>query len=89
MGVKKIPMRMCVGCREMKPKRELARIVKTSDGEVKTDIVGKVNGRGAYICKNAECLKKAIKTGAISRALETEIPAAVYNELEESLKNIE
>ena len=89
MGVKKIPMRMCVGCREMKPKKELVRIVKTSQGEIKLDTVGKVNGRGAYICKNGDCLKKAIKTGAVNRAFETAVPDAVYKSLEESFKEIE
>ena len=89
MAERKIPLRKCIGCGEMKDKRELVRIVRNKEGEISVDFTGKKPGRGAYICKNAECLKKAIKTGAISRALETEIPAAVYNELEESLKNIE
>lgn len=89
MGVKKIPMRMCVGCREMKPKKELVRIVKTAQGEIKLDTVGKVNGRGAYICKNGDCLKKAIKIGAVNRAFETAVPDAVYKSLEESFKEIE
>lgn len=89
MGVKKIPMRMCVGCREMKPKKELARIVKTAQGEIKLDTVGKVNGRGAYICKNEDCLKKAIKIGAVQRAFEAAVPDEVYKSLEESFKEIE
>ncbi len=58
MSVKKTPMRMCTGCREMKPKKELIRVVKTPEGEIKLDTVGKLNGRGAYICKHAECLKR-------------------------------
>ena len=58
MTTKKIPMRMCIGCREMKPKRELIRVVKTSEGEIKLDTTGKVNGRGAYVCGSIDCLKK-------------------------------
>ena len=89
MGTKKIPMRMCTGCREMKPKKELVRIVKTVDGSITVDFTGKVNGRGAYICKNKECLEKVKKTGAVSRALETSIPDEIYNRLETELKGIE
>ena len=59
MSVKKIPMRMCTACREMKPKRELVRVVKTPENEILLDLTGKLNGRGAYICKSAECLEKA------------------------------
>lgn len=58
MSAKKTPMRMCTGCREMKPKQQLIRIVKTPDGEIKLDTTGRLNGRGAYICKSADCLKK-------------------------------
>lgn len=89
MGTKKIPMRMCTGCREMKPKKELVRIVKTVDGSITVDFTGKVNGRGAYICKNKDCLEKVKKTGAVSRALETSIPDEIYNRLETELKGIE
>lgn len=85
MGVKKIPMRMCTGCREMKPKGELIRIVKTPEGEIKLDRVGKLNGRGAYICKSAECLKKAQKTGALSRAFSMEVPSEIFVFLEKEL----
>lgn len=89
MGVKKIPMRMCTGCREMKPKMELVRIVKTTDGQIRLDATGKLNGRGAYICKNAECLKKAKKANALSRAFETSVCAEVYENLEGEIKGIE
>ena len=68
MGTGKIPMRMCTGCREMKPKRELIRIVKTPDGEIKPDATGRLNGRGAYICRSVECFKKARRSGALQRA---------------------
>ena len=95
MSVKKIPLRMCIGCREMKPKKELVRVVKTKikpeteDGEVayevSLDLVGKKNGRGAYLCKNATCLKKARKSKRIDLALECKIPDEVYDRLEEDL----
>ena len=61
MKVKKIPLRMCTGCMEMKPKKELIRVVKTPEGEVTVDLTGKKSGRGAYICRNIECLEKAFK----------------------------
>lgn len=86
MSSKKIPMRMCTACREMKPKRELVRIVKTPEGEIKLDLTGKLNGRGAYICKACECLKKAQKTGALSRAFSCEISAEIYNQIERDLE---
>ena len=78
---------MCTACREMKPKNELVRIVKTPEGDIKLDPTGKLNGRGAYICKSAECLKKAQKIGALSRAFGTEIPAEVFTELERVLSD--
>lgn len=87
MGAKKTPARMCTACREMKPKNEFVRIVKTPDGDIKLDLTGKLNGRGAYICKSAECLKKAQKIGALSRAFGTEIPAEVFAALEGMLSN--
>lgn len=68
--MKKIPMRMCVACRAMQPKKELVRVVRTPEGEVVIDDTGRKNGRGAYLCRNAECLKKALKTKALERALE-------------------
>ena len=89
MAVKKIPMRMCTACREMKPKKELIRVVKTGEGEIKLDTTGKLNGRGAYICKNRECFCKARKTNALARAFETRVSEDVYNALETELDNIE
>lgn len=78
---KKIPMRQCLGCREMKPKRELVRVVRSPEGTVSVDLRGKANGRGAYLCPNPECLKRAIRSKALSRALETEIPEEIYSTL--------
>ena len=84
---KKIPMRQCLGCREMKPKRELLRVVRSPEGEVSLDTRGKKPGRGAYVCPNADCLKKAVKTRALSRALETEIPDEVMQCLAADLED--
>lgn len=78
---KKIPMRQCTGCREMKPKKELIRVVKSPEGEISIDGRGKKPGRGAYICPNESCLKKAIKSKALERAFETKIPDEVYESL--------
>lgn len=89
MSAKKIPMRMCTGCREMKQKKELIRIVKTPEGEIKLDLTGKLNGRGAYICKSAECLKKARKSGALSRAFACEMPDGIYEKIETELETVE
>lgn len=89
MSVKKIPMRMCTGCREMKPKRELIRVVKTAEGEIKLDVTGKLNGRGAYICKCSECLKKAEKSNALSRAFSCAVPSEIYARLKSEIENIE
>jgi len=89
MSVKKVPMRMCTGCREMKPKKELIRIVKTPEGVIKLDAVGKVNGRGAYICKCKECLQKAQKLNALSRAFECQVSQEVYSQLESEIEKIE
>lgn len=78
---KKIPMRQCLGCREMKPKRELVRVVRSPESAISIDLRGKAPGRGAYICPNMDCLKKAIRSKALSRALDTEIPQEVYDSL--------
>lgn len=73
--MKKIPMRMCAACRTKKPKKELVRVVRTPEGEVLVDETGRKNGRGAYLCRDKECLKKALKIRALERALEHEIGA--------------
>lgn len=85
MQNKKIPMRKCTGCGEMKPKKELCRIVKSPEDEISLDLTGKKNGRGAYICKNAECLKKARKAKRIERSFACAIPDEVYEKLEQEL----
>ena len=84
--VKKIPMRQCLGCREMKPKRELLRVVRSPEGEVSLDTRGKKPGRGAYVCPNADCLRRAVKSRALSRALETQIPDEVMERLAAALE---
>ena len=83
---RKIPMRMCVGCREMKPKQQLLRVVKPQEGEAHIDRTGKAPGRGAYICDAPECFKKARKSKALERALNAKIDDGVYEQLEEQLK---
>jgi len=83
---KKIPMRQCLGCREMKPKRELIRVVRSPEGQVSLDFKGKANGRGAYVCPNMACLKKAMKSKAIERAFEITIPAEIYAQLTEQME---
>ena len=89
MQKKKIPLRKCTGCGEMKPKKELVRVVKTPDDQVVIDLTGRLNGRGAYICPNAECLKIARKSKRIERSFQMQIPDEVYNKMEEELKNYE
>ncbi|MBQ8830807.1 MAG: YlxR family protein [Oscillospiraceae bacterium] len=80
---KKVPLRQCLGCREMKPKKELMRVVRAPEGEVSLDFKGKSPGRGAYVCASAECLKKAVKSRALERALGVEIPETIYEALNE------
>lgn len=83
---KKIPLRQCAGCREMKPKRELIRIVRSPEGAISLDRTGKSPGRGVYVCPNTDCMKKARKTKALSRSLGVEIPDEVYEQLESGLE---
>lgn len=78
---KKIPQRQCMGCRERRAKRELIRVVRTTEGNVCLDFSGKLNGRGAYLCQNPECLQKAQKSKALERSLEVPIPDEVYERL--------
>ena len=82
-------MRMCLGCREMLPKRELMRVVKSPEGVISFDPVGKAPGRGAYICKKAECLRKARKIRALERQLECQIADEVFDQLEAQLSGME
>lgn len=87
MKVKKIPMRMCNGCMEMKPKKELIRVVKTNEDEVLVDLTGKKSGRGAYVCKSIECLEKAFKAKRLNKNLQTNISEDIYNKLKEEILN--
>lgn len=82
---KKIPMRQCLGCREMRPKRELMRIVRAKDGEISLDPVGKLPGRGAYVCRNAQCLAKVKKARGLERAFSQQISPEVYDALSAGL----
>ncbi len=81
MTTKKIPVRMCIACRNMKPKKELLRIVKSKDGVISLDLTGKAQGRGAYICKDEECFKKCKKTKALDRAYETAVSPEIYDKI--------
>ena len=86
---KKIPMRMCVSCREMRPKKELTRVVRTPEGNVVIDPSGRANGRGAYLCLKTACLDKAVKSRALERALETKVEPEVYETLRKDCQNAE
>ena len=78
---KKIPMRQCMGCREMKPKRELVRVVKSPEDTVSVDLRGKAPGRGAYVCRSADCLRRALRSKALDRSLGVTIPPEIYDAL--------
>jgi predicted RNA-binding protein YlxR (DUF448 family) len=86
MQQKKIPMRQCVGCREMKPKKELIRVVKSPEGQISLDFRGKAPGRGAYVCPDTACLKRAIKSKALERGFETQIPQEIYDGLLQAME---
>ena len=86
---KKIPLRMCLGCREMVPKNQLIRIVHSNADVFAVDETGRMHGRGAYICKNSECLKKAIGSRALEKSFTVSIPSEVYEQLEKELNEIE
>ena len=83
---KHIPERQCLGCREMKPKPELVRVVRSPEGGVSVDLRGKAPGRGAYVCRSADCLKKALRSKALGRALGVEIPPEIYDALTEQME---
>ncbi len=87
MKAKKVPLRMCTGCGEMFDKRTLVRVVKSPDGEVSLDLTGKKSGRGAYVCKNSDCLKKARKKRAFEGAFGMQLDEEVYNKMEEEMNN--
>lgn len=83
---KKIPMRQCMGCRERKPKKELIRVVRSPEGEVGLDFKGKAPGRGAYVCPSIDCLKRAIRSKALDRNLEVQVPESVLDALRAELE---
>ena len=89
MKTKKIPMRMCLGCGEMKPKRELIRVVKSKEGDISLDLTGKKSGRGAYICKSVECFEKARKARKCERSFSCMISEDIYNSMEGELRENE
>ncbi len=86
---KKIPQRMCIGCGEMKDKRDMLRVIKTSDDEIMIDATGKKNGRGAYVCRSLRCLEMAVKNKGLERSLKQSIPVEVYDSLRKELEAIE
>ncbi len=86
---KKIPMRKCVGCQEMKSKKEMIRVIRTSEGEFLLDATGKKNGRGAYICPSKNCLEKAVKNKGLERSFKQSIPRKVYEALEKEMEILE
>ena len=88
MKPKKIPMRMCVGCREMKEKKLLIRVVRSPEGEVSLDPGGKKSGRGAYVCKNADCLKRAIRQKQLERQLDVTLPAETVEALTAAMSEL-
>lgn len=86
---KKIPMRQCIGCREMKSKKEMLRIVRTPEGELVLDATGKKNGRGAYVCYDSSCLEKAVKSKGLERSLKVTVSQEIYENLKKELESIE
>ena len=86
---KKVPMRKCVGCQEMKSKKEMLRVIRTSEGEFLLDATGKKNGRGAYLCPSRACLEKAIKGKGLERSFRQAIPREVYETLEREMREID
>ena len=86
---KKVPLRQCIGCGEMKGKKEMMRVLRTQEGDICLDTTGKKNGRGAYLCKSIECLKKARKNKGLERSFKMSIPNEVYESLEKEFENLE
>ena len=86
---RKMPMRQCIGCQQMKNKKELLRVIKTPEEEIVLDVTGRKNGRGAYLCFSKECLEKAVKTRGLERSLKTKIPQSVYEQLTKEMDTIE
>lgn len=88
-GTRRIPLRKCVGCGEMKPKKELIRVLRTEENEIVLDTTGKKNGRGAYICNSKDCFAKAVKNKGLERSFKQAVPAEVYERLEKEMSEIE
>ena len=89
MSVKKIPLRQCIGCGEMKSKKEMIRVIKTAEGEILLDATGRKNGRGAYLCPSMECFKKAVKGRGLERSFKMAIPREVYETREKEMEEID
>lgn len=88
MSTKKIPLRQCIGCGEMKNKKEMIRVLKTSEDEIVLDATGRKNGRGAYLCPSMDCFKKAVKNKGLERSFKTAIPKEVYETLEKEMEQL-
>ena len=86
MSMKKVPLRQCIGCGEMKSKKEMIRVIKTADEEILLDATGRKNGRGAYLCPSMECMKKAVKNKGLERSFKMAIPKEVYEALEKEME---
>lgn len=88
MSMKKVPLRQCIGCQEMKSKKEMIRVIKTAEDEIMLDATGRKNGRGAYLCPSMECLKKAVKGKGLERSFKMAIPKGVYETLEKEMEEL-
>ena len=88
MGAKKVPLRQCIGCGEMKSKKEMIRVIKTAEDEIMLDATGRKNGRGAYLCPSMECFKKAVKSKGLERSFKMAIPKEVYETLEKEMEEL-
>ncbi len=88
MSTKKVPLRQCIGCGEMKNKKEMVRILRTESGEITLDATGRKNGRGAYLCPNMECFRKAVKGRGIERSFKMAVPKEIYAALEKEMEQI-
>ena len=88
MSMKKVPLRQCIGCQEMKSKKEMIRVIKTAEDEIMLDATGRKNGRGAYLCPSMECLKKAVKGKGLERSFKMAIPKEVYETLENEMEEL-
>ena len=88
MSMKKVPLRQCIGCQEMKSKKEMIRVIKTAEDEIVLDATGRKNGRGAYLCPSMECFKKAVKSKGLERSFKMAIPKEVYETLEKEMEEL-